>query len=142
MASFNKVILVGNLTQDPELKKTNSGVSVCSFRIAVGRRFAKDGQPETDFFDIVTWRNTAEFVCRYFRKGKPILVCGELQNRSWTDKDGSKRYVTEIVADECTFVENKTATQVNTEGETVQAPTYQGEQTGFEDLSSDDELPF
>lgn len=136
MASFNKVILVGNLTETPELKKTNSGVSVCSFRIAVGRRFAKDGQPETDFFDIVTWRNTAEFVCRFFRKGKPILVCGELQNRSWTDKDGSKRYVTEIVADECTFVENKS------NDAPPETPSYTGDQSGFEELSSDEELPF
>ncbi len=145
MASFNKVILVGNLTQDPELKKTNSGVSVCSFRIAVGRRFKTDGQPEADFFDIVAWRNTAEFVCRYFHKGKPILVCGALQGRSWEDDKGNKRYAMEVVADECTFVENKTATQGTTQAQTGQAtiaPSYQGDQAGFEDLSSDDELPF
>lgn len=145
MVSFNKVILVGNLTKDPELKKTNSGVSVCSFRIAVGRRFKTNEQPEADFIDIVTWRSTAEFVCRYFHKGKPILVCGSLQSRSWDDDKGNKRYSVEVVSDECTFVENKTATQGSTQAHTGQAtvaPSYQGEQTGFEDLSSDDDLPF
>ena len=85
MASFNKVILVGNLTADPELKKTPSGVSVTSFSIAVNRRFTKQGeQPQTDFINIVAWRQTAEFVARYFNKGRPILVCGQLQTRSWT----------------------------------------------------------
>lgn len=145
MASCNIVILVGNLTAEPELKKTNNGVSVCSFRIAVGRRFKTDGQPEADFIDIVTWRSTAEFVCRYFHKGKPILVCGRLQGRTWDDDKGNKRYAMEVVADECTFVGNKTATQGSTEaqtGQTTIAPSYQGEQTGFVDLSSDDELPF
>lgn len=134
MASFNKVILVGNLVADPELKKTQSGTSVCSFKIAVGRRFKSEGQPETDFIDIVAWRNTAEFVSRYFRKGKPILVCGQLQTRSWTDNNGQKRYVTEVIADEATFVENKSNES--------SAPSYGGEQAGFEDLSSEEELPF
>ena len=110
MASFNKVILVGNMTADPELKKTPSGVSVTSFSIAVNRRFTKQGeQPQTDFINIVAWRQTAEFVARYFNKGKPILVCGQLQTRSWTDQNGQKRYTTEVVADEATFVENKGA---------------------------------
>ena len=135
MASFNKVILIGNMVADPELKKTNSGTSVCSFKIAVNRRFKSDGQPETDFFDIVAWRVTAEFVARYFRKGKPILVCGQLQTRSWTDQNGQKRYITEVVADECTFVENKSA-------QTDSAPSYENEQTGFEELPADDDLPF
>ena len=78
MASFNKVILVGNLTADPELKKTPSGVSVTSFSIAVNRRFTKQGeQPQTDFINIVAWRQTAEFVARYFNKGKPIFIWGD-----------------------------------------------------------------
>ena len=77
MASFNKVILMGNLVADPELKKTQSGVSVTSFRIAVNRRYARQGeQQQTDFIDIVAWRERAEFVTRFFTKGKPILVCG------------------------------------------------------------------
>lgn len=148
MASFNKVILVGNLTADPELKKTQSGVSVTSFSIAVNRRFAKQGeQQQTDFISIVAWRQTAEFISRYFNKGRPILVCGQLQTRSWTDQNGQKRYVTEVVADEVSFVDSK-----NSSGGGYNAPApfpndappsySSGPDSGFEDLSADDELPF
>ena len=106
MASFNKVILMGNMTADPELKQTTAGTSVCSFSIAVNRRFAKSeqGQQSVDFINIVTWRQSAEFVSRYFKKGNPILVCGQLQTRTWTDNQGAKRYATEVVADEVSFV--------------------------------------
>ena len=110
MASFNKVILIGNLTANPELKQTQSGVSVCTFSIAVNRRFTKDGEQTCDFIPIVTWRQTAEFVSRNFVKGKPILVCGQLQTRNWTDKDGNKRIATEVVADEVSFVGNNEST--------------------------------
>lgn len=138
MASFNKVILIGNLTAAPELKKTPSGVSVTSFSIAVNRRFAKDGQQQTDFINIVAWRQTAEFVARYFNKGKPILICGQLQTRSWTDQNGQKHYTTEVVADEAAFVENKGASA----DAGAPAPSYCGDGQGYEDLSSDEELPF
>ena len=104
MASLNKTILIGNMTSDPELKQTTSGISVCSFTIAVNRRFAKDGEQACDFINIQTWRQQAEFVSRYFKKGKPILVCGQLQTRNWTDSNGQKRYATEVVADEVSFV--------------------------------------
>ena len=106
MASFNKVILIGNMTADPELKQTQGGVSVCSFSIAVNRRFAKadQAQQSVDFINIVTWRQQAEFVSRYFKKGNPILVCGQLQTRSWNDNQGQKRYATEVIADEVSFV--------------------------------------
>ena len=135
--AFNKIILVGNLVADPELKVTPNGVNVTRFRIAVGRRFAKNG--ETDFFDIVAWRNTAEFVCKHFSKGKGILVSGALQNRNWTDAEGNKRYATEVIADEISFVGGKND---NTTGEAASSvPTY-GDTSGMEDLSSDDELPF
>lgn len=105
MASFNKVILIGNITADPELKQTMSGQSVCTFSIAVNRRF-KDASGNTpcDFITIVAWRQQAEFVTRYFKKGKPILVCGQLQQRSYTDNQGQKRYAFEVVADELSFV--------------------------------------
>jgi single-strand DNA-binding protein len=138
--AFNRTILVGNLVANPELKTTPSGVPVTRFRIAVGRRFAKaDAEVKADFFDIVAWRNTAEFVCRHFTKGKPILVSGALQNRNWTDTEGNKRYATEIVADEVSFVGGK---DDNTSGNVApSAPTY-GDTSGYEDLSSDDELPF
>lgn len=133
--AFNKCILVGNLVNDPELKATNNGVNVTRFRIAVGRRFAKNN--ETDFIDIVAWRNTAEFVCRHFAKGKPILVSGALQNRTWTDTEGNKHWATEIVADEVSFVGGK--------GEGAQ-PTngvpYYGVPDGFEELADSDTLPF
>lgn len=110
MASFNKVILIGNLTADPELKQTAQGTSVCSFTLAINRRFGRNadqGQSTADFISVVAWRERAEFVAKYFKKGRPLLVCGQLQNRSWTDAQGNKRYVTEVVADEITFVENK-----------------------------------
>lgn len=102
MASFNKVILIGNMTADPELKQSTSGVSVCSFSIAVNRKMAKNN--ECDFITIVAWRQQAEFVTRYFKKGNPILVCGQLQTREWTDKQGTKRIAVEVVADELAFV--------------------------------------
>jgi single-strand DNA-binding protein len=134
--AFNKVILVGNLVSDPELKATTNGVNVTRFRIAVGRRFAKNG--ETDFIDIVAWRNTAEFVCKHFTKGKPILVSGSIQNRSWTDTEGNKHWATEIVADEVSFVGSKGDNGQPTANE---APSY-GIPDGLEELSNDDELPF
>jgi len=137
MPSFNKVILIGNLVADPELKQTPNGVPVTTFRIAVARRFTKPGdEQQADFFDIVAWRQTAEFVTRYFNKGMPILVCGALQNRSWVDANNNKRITTEIVADEVTFVERKSQ---QTAGE-VSSYSQGGGQ--YEDLSSDDELPF
>ncbi len=113
MASFNKVILIGNLTADPELKQTAQGISVCSFTLAINRRFSRNadqGQPTADFISVVAWRERAEFVAKYFKKGRPLLVCGQLQSRSWTDTQGNKRYATEVVADEITFVENKNST--------------------------------
>ncbi|MFA5561124.1 MAG: single-stranded DNA-binding protein [Eubacteriales bacterium] len=146
MASFNKVILVGNLTADPELKQTQSGISVCHFSIAVNRRSSREdqGQPSTDFFNIVAWRQTAEFVARYFKKGRPILVSGRLQNRNWTDKDGQKRYATEVVADEVTFSDNKSD---STGGGTYTpgaygAPAISNSPANFEEIPDDDSLPF
>lgn len=137
MPSFNKVILIGNLVADPELKQTPNGVPVTTFRIAVARRFTKPGdEQQADFFDIVAWRQTAEFVTRYFSKGMPILVCGALQNRLWVDANNNKRITTEIVADEVTFVERKSQ---QTAGE---VPSYSQGGGQYEDLSSDDELPF
>jgi single-strand DNA-binding protein len=132
--AFNRVILVGNMVADPELKTTPNGVSVTRFRIAVNRRFAKNG--ETDFFDIVAWRQTAEFVNRFFTKGKQILVSGTLQNRVWTDNNGDKHRSTEIVADEVSFVDRKTERDNDAE-----PPAY-GDTNSFEELSNDDELPF
>lgn len=107
MASLNKVILIGHMTANPELKQSTSGVSVCSFSIGVSRRYTKGEQQQTDFITIVAWRQQAEFVCRYFKKGQAILVCGQLQTRTWTDNRNNKRYATEVIADEVSFVERK-----------------------------------
>jgi len=107
MPSFNKVILIGNLTATPELKQTQSGVEVCSFNIGVARRFKNaDGKCETDFISIVCWKKLATFVTTYFTKGKPIMIVGSIQTRNY-GKDGKKVYVTEVNADEVNFVESK-----------------------------------
>ena len=139
--AFNLVVLVGNLVADPELKTTTNGTPVCSFSIAVNRRFTQNGQqPQVDFFNIVCWRNTAEFVSKYFTKGKPILVRGTLQTRTWTDNNNQKRYATEVVADEVTFVGSKGDSPAGTPVPTYGTPMKS--EGSFEELSSDDELPF
>ena len=109
MASLNHVVLIGNLTSDLELKKTTSGKAVSSFSIAVNRPFVKEDSQaqDVDFINIVTWGKQAEFVSCYFGKGDPIFVRGRLQVRSWNDSDGEKRYTTEVVADELSFVRPK-----------------------------------
>lgn len=107
MASFNKVILAGNIVEDAELKQTPSGVAVTNFRIAVSRKFAKEGQQNVDFISIVCWRQAAEYVGRYGAKGRNILVCGSLQQRNWTDDNGNKRSVLEVQADEVSFTDRK-----------------------------------
>ncbi len=143
--AFNRVILVGNLVADPELKTTPNGISVTRFRIAVNRRFTRTGeQPQTDFFDITAWRQTAEFVSRFFTKGRPILISGTLQNRNWTDNNNVKHYSVEIVADEVTFVDRKVEGMPGQPAMPNTAPTYSTPtaDSGFEDLSADDELPF
>ena len=155
MANFNlnKVILAGRLTRDPELKQTTSGVSVTSFSIAINRRYKAGEQQEADYLDIVAWRQTAEFITRYFRKGSSIAITGSAQVRKWTDKDGGKRSTVEFVADEVYFVDGKT------EEETANAPYASSSavsapstpqyaqmqmQTApkFEEISNDDDLPF
>lgn len=101
---LNRVILMGRLVADPELKTTESGNSVTSFRIAVERSYKKDGeQSKTDFIDIVCWRHAAEFVCRYFNKGSLIALEGRLQTRSYQAQDGTNRHVVEVVADNVSF---------------------------------------
>ena len=143
MASFNKVILIGNLTADPELRQTQGGESVCTFDIAVNRRFARNG--ECDFFKIVAWRQTAEFMSRYFRKGTPVLVCGQLQTRSWTDTHGNKKTVTEVIAEECAFVQNKAEerpTANDYAGSYVPQAYTNPTAPQFEDIPNDGDLPF
>ena len=105
---LNKVIIMGRLVKAPELRRTQSGTAVTSFRIAVDRDFkSQDGSKQADFFDVVAWRNTAEFVSKYFTKGRMAVVEGRLQTRDWTDRDGGKRVATEIVADNIYFGDSK-----------------------------------
>ena len=151
MASLNKVILIGNLTADPELKQTTSGISVVSFTIAINRRYqsktASEGQPTADFINIVAWRQSAEFVSRFFKKGKPILVCGSIQTRNYTDNQGNKRYVTEVVADEVGFVESKSdsGNGASYTPDAYTTPSFTNTDTAapkFEAVSDEDDLPF
>lgn len=105
--ALNHIVIMGRLTKDVELRRTGSGVAVASFTIACDRDFGSNGEKETDFVDIVCWRNTAEFVSKYFSKGKMAVVSGRLQIRSWNDKDGNKRKTAEIVADNVYFGDSK-----------------------------------
>lgn len=148
MASFNKVILIGNMTADPELKATSSGVSVCSFSIAVNRKFKdQNGNNECDFINIVAWRSTADFVAKYFKKGNPILICGQLQTRTWTDNQNNKRYATEVIADEVSFVSGKESATEQKNEPSSNAPyvpdAYNGQSSSnFEEIPNDGDLPF
>ena len=148
MASFNKVILIGHLTADPELKQSQGGKSVTSFSIGINRKYTKN--EITDFISIVAWENTAEFVTRYFKKGMPILVCGQIQVRTWTDRNGEKRYTTEVIADEVSFVANKAEEassnippNPSTLGGNGYTPSaYGGANSAFEEIPNDGDLPF
>lgn len=148
MANFNlnKVVLGGRLTADPELKQTSQGTPVTTFTIAIDRRYARNGdsQQKADFISTVAWRQTAEFICKYFRKGSSICVTGTIQTRSWTDANGQKRYATEVVVDEASFVDSKSDAPRN-DYIADAAPSFAtqpAEAPKFEELSNDDDLPF
>ncbi len=157
---MNRVILMGRLTADPELRQTPQGTSVTRFTIAVDRRFRKEGGQQADFITCVAWRQTAEFVCRFFGKGRMIAVEGQLQSRTWDDKDGKRQYSTEVMVDNAFFTSSKNESgashttgefQTNFGGfsapQEPQMPTTQDD-GGFVDLSfandlgSEDDLPF
>ena len=140
---MNKVILVGNLVRDPEYRTTGSGIPVCNFRIAVTRRFAnQQGVREADFFNIVAWRQTAELCSRYLSKGRKVAVEGVIQVRSYDAQDGSKRYVTEVVADNVEFLSSPQGERPR--GDNPPPPSepsgYTSDPDAFTDV--DDELPF
>ena len=152
---LNHIVIMGRLTRDPELRRTGSGIAVASFTLAVDRDYAAQGaEKETDFVDIVAWRNTAEFVSRYFTKGRMAVVTGRLQIRNWTDKDGNKRRSAEVVADNVYFGDSKRDGASAPAG-FDQTPSYAAPQpyqqpapqapaaSGFSMLEDDDsELPF
>jgi single-strand DNA-binding protein len=136
MANFNlnKVVLGGRLTADVELKQTQQGTSVCSFSLAVNRK-GKDAQ--TDFINCQAWRQTAEFISKYFKKGSPICIAGSIQTRSWEDQNKNKRFATEVNAEEAYFVDSKSDSQSDNipSFNTVSTPK-------FEEVETDADLPF
>ena len=151
---LNKIILMGRLTRDPELRRTGSGTAVTSFSLAVDRDFkSQSGEKEVDFIDVVAWRSTAEFVSKYFTKGRMAIVEGRLQIRDWTDRDGGKRRSAEVVADNVYFGDSKR----DGAGDYGSAPSYgtpapsaprmsqqpMGGQSDFAEIGDEDgELPF
>ena len=137
---LNHIVLMGRLTRDPELRRTGSGIAVASFSLAVDRDFGsrETGEKETDFIDIVAWRNTAEFVSKYFTKGQLAIVSGRLQIRPWTDDNGNKRRSTEVVAEHVYFGGSKKES-----GSTAAATAPAGTAPALEELPEDDDgLPF
>ena len=151
---MNKVYLIGNLTRDPEMRSTSTGIPVCNFSIAVNRRKRADGQQETDFFNIVAWRQLAELCSRYLAKGRKVAVSGSIQTRTYEAQDGSKRSAFDIVADEVEFLSSAQAGASSGEyhapsaapaaPRAMQAPAYNAPaDAGFtQGQVDDDELPF
>jgi single-strand DNA-binding protein len=149
---LNKIILMGRLTRDPELRRTQSGTAVTSFSLAVDRDFkSQGGDKETDFIDIVAWRNTAEFVSKYFTKGRMAVVEGRLQIRDWTDRDGGKRRSAEVIAENVYFGDSKreggsdysSAPAYSAPFSGYAAPAAPGGHSDFAEIGEEDgELPF
>ena len=147
--NLNKVVLCGRLTADPELKQTQNGIAVVSFTLAVNRRFTRgaDGQgnSQADFINCVAWRNTAEFISKYFHKGSSLCVTGSIQTRTWTDNTGAKRYATDVVVDEAMFVDSRSdSNQSSYVPDAYGSPSFSnmGEAPNFEEVKTDDDLPF
>ena len=145
---LNCAVIMGRLTADPELRTTASGIAVTSFSVAVDRSFVRAGEErQTDFINVVAWRQTAEFVTRFFRKGSMIAVQGSIQTRNYEDKNGNKRTAFEIVADNVSFcgskAESGTGARNDMSASTQSAPAFMSGNMGdFSDIQEDDELPF
>ena len=155
MANFNlsMALIGGRLTQDPELKTTPSGVSVCSFTVAVNRKPGKDGESKADFINCTAWRQTAEFISKYFHKSSSIFVQGALQQRSWETQDGQKRTVLEVQVDDARFVDSKSEMEERTgfspasraDGPAYVPDAYKATAESapkFEEIDPESELPF
>ena len=148
MANFNlnKVILGGRITAEPELKTTQSGISVTTFTVAVNRSYAsKDQQRETDFFNVTAWRTRAEFVAKFFKKGSAICIVGAIQNRQYTDQQGQKRTFTDIVADEVMFVDSRSdnpAYASSNSADTFVPNFADNDSAKFKEIKGDEDLPF
>lgn len=148
---MNRVILMGRLTRDPEIRYTqNTNLTVANFSIAVNRRFKREGDTETaDFFNVVAWNKTGEFVGKYFKKGQQVLVSGRLQNRNWTDQQGVKHYATDVIAEEVEFADSKKNSDSenfnNTFGnvpESAEGNAQSSDDNSDFTVSSGDDLPF
>lgn len=147
---LNNVVLMGRLTADPELRHTPSNIAVTSFTLAVNRSYVKTGtERQTDFIDIVAWRTTAEFVCKYFKKGQLVAVQGSIQTSSYQDKEGNKRKSVEVLADSVYFAESRKDNNSNQgysdnrSSEADFADSYEnGNKGDFEEIQLDDDLPF
>ena len=142
---FNLVVLTGRLTADPELKTTQSGISVTSFSIAVDRRYRVGEERQTDFINVVAWRQQAEFVAKYFKKGNMIGIEGSIQTRKYTDKNGNNRTAFEVVANNVQFVETKRDSAPSAVGESAPVASFSNAGANdFADLGdiADDDLPF
>lgn len=148
--NLNKVILCGRLTADPELKQTGNGISVVSFSLAVNRRYKNaNGQYDADFINCTAWRQTAEFISRFFKKGSSLCVCGSIQTRKWTDQQGQNRYMTEVVVDDAMFVDSRNENGSREGGAQMGGNTYTAEPyatpgaaENFDIVKNDDDLPF
>lgn len=142
---LNQVIMMGRLTADPELKQTQGGVSVTKFTIAVERNYTVDnGKRETDFFDVVSWRSTADFIARYFTKGQLIAIVGSLENQKWTDQSGNKRVTAKIIADQAFFSGDFQKKEEQSQpAASTQRPSYATQPAPATFVAqSDDDLPF
>lgn len=150
---FQCVLTMGRLVADPELRHTPSGVAVATFRLAVDRPYKVDGNAKADFFSVVVWREKAEFICKYFKKGKPIVVRGRFENREWTNKDGQKRWITELIAEDIQFAGDSSGKDKPPIGEPPPGHKKQSAASGksenpnnsdFEEMPppSDEDLPF
>ena len=138
---MNKVILMGRLTKDPEIRYTQNNMTVANFSIAVSRRFAKESdEVKADFFNVIAWNKTGEFVGKYFKKGQQILVSGRIENRNWTDQQGVKHYATDIIAEEVDFAGSKA--ENNTNNNTEKNTNNNTENADITDFASSDDLPF
>ena len=150
--NLNKVVLCGRLTADPELKQTGSGIAVVTFTLAVNRRFQSRSTDaaaaqQADFITVVAWRQTAEFISKYFKKGSALCVTGSLQTRSWQDQQGNRRYATEVVVDEAMFVDsrNEGGASASYTPDAYTAPSFSTPSMGapnFEEMKAEDDLPF
>lgn len=143
--NFNHAIIAGKITRDPELRQTQSGIATVTFTVAVNRKPSKNGEAQTDFFNVTAWRQTAELIAKYFRKRSSICVVGSIQNRSYEDKNGQKKYITEIVAENVNFVDPRSENPAGNQGEIPGVYAQPKPAPKLEALSLDDddpEIPF